>query len=419
MTLLRTHAIALGALAALACRQPTLASEPAPAASVSAAASAAPAPPPGGVGSRVFVVERETESLGVYDLVSRTYEPGRIRGLGNLRHAVMAFSPDLRWGYVATRSGKLSRVDLATLERAGDAEVSANSIDIAIGQDGRFVATAEYQPGGVTFLDASTLEVVERIPAEYERDGARAISRATGLVDAPGQRFVCVLIEGAEIWVIDASGPKPVVERRVRTSTDEPYDAMITPDGRWYVVGHLGSEHVTVLDLAASDPRPREVSLRDPSREFARAAPVKLPHLASWAVAGSGVFVPLVGEARMVVLDRDGWGFRRSIPVRGHPVYAVAAPSGREVWVSFSGAEHDAWIDVIDTTTLTVARSLRVGERIYHLDFTPRGSHVLVSANQAGRLALVDARTYAVVDEEPVHSPSGVFGAWRAFRIGL
>jgi protein NirF len=121
----------------------------------------------------------------------------------------------------------------------------------------------------------------------------------------------------------------------------------------------------------------------------------------------------------MVVLDRHTWAFKKSVPVRGHPVYSVAAPTGGEIWVSFSGEENDAYLEVIDAEKLEVKKSIKVGGRVYHLDFTPRGGHVIVSANKDNKLALVDATTYAVVDEETVNSPSGVFGAWRAFRIGL
>jgi protein NirF len=336
-----------------------------------------------------------------------------------MRHATMTFSPDLRWGYVATRSGKVSRIDLQKGVRAGDVAASMNSIDIAISQDGRFIATAEYSPGGVTIMDAQSLAVVKRLPAVVEKGGQRYTSRVTGIVDAPGNRFVCVLMEGAEIWVIDASGSEPRIERRVRTSTDQPYDAMITPDGRYYVVGHTGSEHVSVLDLEGSEATVREISLRDPQRSFEKGNPVKLPHMAAWAVAQDNLFVPLVGEARVVVLDRKTFAFRRSIPVRGYPVYSVASPTQREVWVSFSGETDDAWLQVIDAETLEVKKSIEVGGRVYHLDFTPRGGHVLVSANRANRIVLVDANTYSIVDQHTVRSPSGVFGAWRAFRIGL
>jgi len=380
---------------------------------------AAPAAVAGGLGSRVFVVERAAGDLAVYDFVDRKLLPRRITGLGDLRHATMIFTPDLRWGYLATRSGQVSRIDLEKLERAGEVFTSQNSIDNAISQDGRFIATAEYVPGGVTILDAASLEVVKRHPATFQSGQETLPSRATGIVDAPGNRFVCVLIEAAEIWIIDASKPDFPIEHRIATQQSSPYDAMITPDGRYYVVGHMKSDRVSVLDLARPEAGVREVSLRDPSRSYEQGTPVKLPHLASWAVAGRWIFVPLVGEDRLAVLDRESFAFERSIPLRGHPVYAVRSPSEREVWVSFSGEEDDAWLQVIDSERLEVTKSLRVGKRIYHMDFTPRGSHVLVSANGDNRLFLLNATSYAVEDSVELDSPSGIFGVWRAFRIGL
>ena len=254
-------------------------------------------------------------------------------------------------------------------------------------------------------------------PLRTRLHGRTLESRATGIVDAPGNRFVCVLIEAAEIWVIDASKPELPIERRIPTPVPMPYDAMITPDGRYYIVGHLDSPSVSVLDLARPESGVRVVSFDDPS--FERGAPVKLPHMASWAVAGDHVFVPLVGEKRLAVLDRTTFAFRKSLPVRGHPVYAVRSPTEREVWVSFSGEEDDAFVQVIDVESLAVTDTLRLGGRIYHMDFTPRGSHVLVTANRDNKLILVNAATREIEDVEEIASPSGIFGVWRAFRIGL
>jgi protein NirF len=372
-----------------------------------------------GIGSRVFVVERESESLAVYDFLARKLLPRRISGLGDLRHATMIFSPDLRYGYLATRGGKVSRIDLEKLERAGEVFTSKSSIDNAISQDGRFIATAEYAPGGVTILDAGDLRVRKRHAASFTRDGETLPSRVTGIVDAPGNRFVCVLMEGAEIWVIDASRPDFPIEHRIATPQDMPYDAMITPDGRFYVVGHLESDRVSVLDLLRPERGVREISLRDPKRHYDKEAPVKLPHLASWAVAGRWIFVPLVGEKRLAVLDRETFAFERSLPVRGHPVYSVRSPTQREVWVSFSGEEDDAYVQIVDVEKLEVTDTVRVGGRIYHMDFTPRGSHVLVSANRDNKLVLVNATTREIDDVQELNSPSGIFGVWRAFRIGL
>ena len=373
----------------------------------------------GGIGSRVFVVERASGSLAIYDFIERKLLPERITGLGNLRHATMIFSPDLRFGYLATRNGQVSRIDLEKLELTGVVFTSENSIDNAISQDGRYIATAEYVPGGLTILDPTSMKVLKKHLASFEVDGKSFPSRVTGVVDAPGNRFVCVLIEGAEIWVVDASRPDFPIEHRIKTPQGNPYDAMITPDGRYYVVGHMESDRVSVLDLTRPEAGIKEVSLRDPKKDYDKAAPVKLPHLASWAVADRWIFVPLVGEDRLAVLDRSTWELVRSIPLRGHPVYAVRSPTEREIWVSFSGEEDDAYIQVIDVETLSVTDSIRAGRRIYHMDFTPRGSHVLVSANEDNKLVLVNATTHEIEDEVELQSPSGIFGVWRAFRIGL
>jgi protein NirF len=372
-----------------------------------------------GMGSRVYVVERDSGSLAVYDFMQRRLFPSQITNLGNLNHATMIFTPDLRYGFLATRSGKISRIDLTTMQLAGEVTASQSSIDNAVSHDGRYIATAEYAPGGVTIIDAQRLEILKRLPGSFERHGQQLTSRVTGMVDAPGNRFVCVLMEGAEIWIIDASQADFPIEYRIPTPDPSPYDAMITPDGRYYVVGHLGVAKVSVLDLLHPDKGVRSISLVDPERRFEASAPAKLPHMASWAVVGNRVFMPLVGEKRLGVIDRTTWQFEHSIPLLGHPVYAVGSPTGREIWVSFSGEEHDAFIQVIDTTSLAPKHTLKVGRRIYHMDFTPRGSHVLASANRDNKLVLINAHTYAIEDQQEVTSPSGIFGVWRAFRIGL
>lgn len=373
----------------------------------------------GSLGTRVFVVERSSGSLAVYDYAARELAPERIEGLADLSHATMTFSPDLRWGFLATRGGKLHRIDLSTLKVDGEVATSSNSIDNAVSHDGKTIAVAEYVPGGVSIVDTATLEVRQRHEATFLLDGKPTSSRVTGMVDAPGNRFVCVLIEGREIWILDASQPGAPITHRIPAGEGMPYDAMITPDGRYYVVGKLDAAQVAVLDLARPEAGVREVLLEDAEMFRKRNTPAKLPHMASWAVAGSNVFVPLVGEERLAVLDRRTFGYVTSVPLRGHPVYAVRSPSEREIWVSFSGEEDDPFIDVIDAETLAVTHTIEVGKRVYHFDFTPRGSHVIATGNGADRLVLIDATTYQVVDEERLRSPSGVFGAWRAFRLGL
>ncbi|MCB0220860.1 MAG: protein nirF [Chrysiogenetes bacterium] len=375
--------------------------------------------PAGGIGSRIFIVRRDSGSLSVYDAADAKMLPTEVKDLGNMRHASMVFSKDLRWGYLATRNGQLSRVDLNTLKMDKSVPTSENSIGIAISQDGRYIAVSEYKPGGVTIVDARSMEILKHIPATVEVDGKEVRSRVTGLVDVPGNRFACALMDGAEIWIIDASKPDFPIEYRFATPSPNPFDALVTPEGRFYLTGHFESDNVTLLDLWHPELGVRSVDIRDPELDAKRSAPIKMPHMEAWGVAGDEVFVPLVGEARLAVLDRTTWKFKQSIPLRGNPVYAVLSPTSREIWVTYSGSENDAFIEIIDTEQHKVVRTIEAGRKIYHLAFSPRGDEVYVSANADNRFLVIDANTYEIKHRFEVASPSGIFGPWRAYEMGL
>ncbi len=372
-----------------------------------------------GVGARIFIVQRETETLSVYDSVDQKILPVKVTGLGNMRHATMVFSKDLRWAYLATRNGLLSRIDLSTLEQDAKVQTSDNSIGIAISQDGRYIAVAEYKPGGITIVDATTMKILKQIPAVVTVDGKEVRSRVTGLVDTDGNRFVCGLMDGNQIWEIDASKPGFPVERTWETPAPNPFDAFLSSDGRYYVAGHFESDRLTLVDLWHPEKGVREISVRDTSSEAERSRPVKMPHMSMWAVSGSEAYIPLVGEKRLAVLDREKWEFKKSIPLRGNPVYAIMSPAGREIWVTFSGADDDRFIQIIDTETGETRETIEAGRKIYHLSFSPRGDEVYVSANADNRFLVIDARTRKTVREFEVPSPSGIFGPWRAFQIGF
>jgi len=89
----------------------------------------------------------------------------RVDGLGDLSHASVVFSRDERYAYVFGRDGGLSKVDIlrGTLEKR--IVQGGNSIGGAISQDGRLVAVANYEPGGLKVFAADTLEPVADIPA--------------------------------------------------------------------------------------------------------------------------------------------------------------------------------------------------------------------------------------------------------------
>ena len=365
-----------------------------------------------GTGDLGIVVERASGSV----VVVETTTPralGRIEGLGDLSHASAVYSRDGRFAYVFGRDGGLSKLDLLAMRIDRRIVQAGNSIGGAISQDGSLVAVSNYEPGGVGVFDAETLEPVADIPAGF--DGGR--SKVVGLVDAPGNRFVYTLYDAGEIRVAHVDGSGHVRVDRYPDVGLQPYDALITPDGRHYVAGLFGEDGLALLDLRRPEAGVRRI-LPGYGRGEAPLPVYKMPHLEGWAVAGDRLFVPAVGRHEVLVLDRRTWTETARIPVPGQPIFVIARPDGGEVWVNFTLPDNDRVV-VIDTETATVARTLRPGKAVLHMEFTPRGEQVWLSVRDENRVDVHDTRSYEKIAEIAAERPSGIFLSARAHRIGL
>ncbi len=199
-----------------------------------------------GTGDLGIVVERAAGSVLIIDTTKRA-RLARVADLGDLSHASAVYSRDGRYAFVFGRDGGLTKVDLLKGRVTKRVAQAGNSIGGAISQDGKLVAVSNYKPGGVRVFDSRTLEMVADIPAVTGSDGA--LSKVIGLVDAPGRRFVFSLYDAGEIWVADMSDPAAPTVRRFEGIGDQPYDGLITPDGRYYVAGLFGEDGLALLDL--------------------------------------------------------------------------------------------------------------------------------------------------------------------------
>ncbi len=95
----------------------------------------------------------------------------------------------------------------------------------------------------------------------------------------------------------------------------------------------------------------------------------------------------------------------------------MARPDGRQVWVNFSVPNYHR-VQVIDTQSQQIVRTLEPGKAVLHMEFTPRGNEVWVSVRDADRVQIYDAETLAKKAELEVRAPSGIFFTARAARIG-
>lgn len=367
-----------------------------------------------GTGDLGIVIEREAGSVLVID-TTRHERLARVEGLGNLSHATAVFSRDQRYAYVFGRDGGLTKVDLLTARVVGRVVQAGNSVGGAISQDGRLVAVSNYKPGGVRVFDAATLAPVADIPAAYGADGAT--SKVVGLVDAPGQRFVFSLYDAGEVWLADLSDPTHPVTRKFRDVGDKPYDALITPGGRFYVAGLFGEDGMAQVDLWHPENGVRRVL--DGYGRGERPLPVyKMPHLEGWAIAGNEAFFPAVGHHEVLIADLGTWRQTGRIPVHGQPVFVMARPDGRQVWVNFAFPDNDT-VQVIDVPTRRIVKTFTPGKGVLHMEFTPRGEEVWVSVRDADKIVVYDTARLEAVKELPARKPSGIFFTARAHRIGL
>ncbi|NMP31785.1 protein nirF [Thalassotalea sp. M1531] len=367
------------------------------------------------------VIERATGQVQIVNHTSKT-SLAQIDGLGDLSHASIVYSRDQRFAYVFGRDGGLTKVDLLTDSIAGRVIQSGNSIGGAISQDGKLVAVSNYTPGGVKVFNAETLELVADIPATElstkprNKDGSMQRSKTVGLVDAPGNKFVVSLFDSHEIWVLDFSKPDYQVSK-FKDIGLFPYDALMSPDGRYYIAGLFGEDGMALLDLWHMEKGVQRI-LPNYGKGDKKLPVYKMPHLEGWAIAGDNAFVPAVGQHKVLVVNTKTWKQVTEIPVHGQPVFVMAQPDNRQVWVNFAFPRNDT-IQVIDTDSISLTDTLKPGPGVLHMEFTPRGEQVWMSVRDKNEIHIYDTLSKKLVKLLEAESPSGIFFTNRAHQIGL
>ena len=365
-----------------------------------------------GSGDLGLVIERESGSIGVLDTTART-RLGTITGLGDLSHASVVFSRDGGRAYVFGRDGALTKVNLITGRIEGRVMQAGNSIGGAISTDGTLVVAQNYQPGGVKVFDARTLEPLADIPAVVDGKASRVV----GLADIPRNRFIFSLFDAGQIWIADLADPRKPHLTKFANIGKQPYDALVSPDGRTYIAGLFGEDGLAKMDLWA--PQPRVERILPNYGRCEQPLPVfKMPHLRGWSIAGKHAYLPAIGRHEVLIVETDTWKEVGRIKVAGQPVFVMARPDGRQVWVNFAVPDYDT-VQVIDTQTRQIVHSLKPGKAVLHMEFTPRGDAVWISARDDHKVVVVDTQSFKTLAELPARSPSGIFFTSRAARTGF
>ena len=366
-----------------------------------------------GTGDLGVVVERGDGKLLVVEH-SNNSRLAEVEDLGDLSHASVVYSRDARYAYVFGRDGGLTKVDILKGRIVNRVMQSGNSIGGAISQDGKWVAVSNYEPGGVRVFDAITLEMVADVPAEY---APGKFSKTVGLVDAPGNQFVFSLYDGDQIWLMDMTEPRKPRIKKFENIGRAPYDALITPDGRYYIAGLFGEDSMALLDLWHPEKGVQKI-LKGYAEHDDKLPVYKMPHLEGWAIAGSKAFVPAVGQHKVLVVDTNNWQTLNEIDVHGQPIFVMARPDGHQIWVNYAHPNNDT-VQVIDAESHRIIKTLKPGKAILHMEFTPRGENIWMSVRDDNRIDVYNTNTLQRIKSLQADKPSGIFFTDRAHRIGL
>ena len=315
-------------------------------------------------------------------------------------HGGPKFSPDGRFVTFMSRDGWVTRYDLWSLQPVAEVRAGINSRNIALSDDGRVLAVANYLPPTLALLDAASLAPLE--VKQVDDPQHRAASRVSAVYQAaPRGSFVLALKDLPEIWEIGYRADGFPVRR---TALKEPLDDFFFDPSYAHLIGSSrdGGRGV-VVDL-------------DAGREVAELPLPGLPHLGSgiaFDLAGRTVVAtPHLKEAALSVIDLADWTVVKHVPTLGPGFFMRGHETSPYAWVDVSlGPEKDK-LQILDERTLEIVRTLQPspGKTTGHVEFSRDGRYALVSVSETdGELVVYDATTFEVVKRLPMSKPVGKY----------
>jgi len=286
-------------------------------------------------------------------------------------------------------------VDPEKREQLAKITVGVNGHELIVSPDGRFAYVPIYGNSGVgrPGTDGNTIDVIDL----RERKLAATIPLGKPLrphcaeFGPDGLLYVSAELANA-VAVVDPAARKVVAE--IPTGQPESHMFVISPDGRRAYTANVGAGSVSVLDLA--------------KRSLISTIPVaKMVQRISISPDGSRVFTHDQDAPRIAIIDTatnkiTGW---IALPA---PVYASAVtPDGR--WLLALNRSQGLY--VVDLQSGKVARSLDTPKNSSEILIRPGGDVAYISGTGAGKIAVLDLRTWAM--QPPIELTPGVDGlAW-------
>ncbi len=339
-------------------------------------------------------------------------------------HGGPKFTSDGRYVFFASRDGWITKFDIWNLAVVAEIRAGINTRNVAVSEDGRHVAVANYLPHTLVLLDGD-LNLLKVHPVR-DKDGKES-SRVSAVYDAaPRKSFVAALKDVPEVWEISYDPKVEDIPTGVihdfkykegafipgylnprRTFLSEPLDDFFFTQDYSEVMGasrEAGKGQVVNLDV-----RKKVADLALPG----------MPHLGSgitWEWNGKPVMAsPNLKEGLISVIDMKNWQVIQTIPTLGPGFFMRSHENTPYAWTDSMMGKGKDTLQVIDKRSLEKVAEVKVspGRTLAHIEFTRDGRYALASLwerkNDGGALVVFDARNFKEVKRIPMDKPVGKY----------
>lgn len=337
---------------------------------------------------KIFVVEREDSSLAV---ISNDSKKSRIKNMRNMNHGVVKFKD--KDAYAISRDGYIIKFDPILEKITATYKTSKSAIGFVVAQ--YYVAVANYDDKSVDILTRD-LKPIKKILTNSKNVGIKTYKDY--LIFSQMDNDTISIYKDLNLG---KEKPNFILFKEFKEAGEVPFDAMIKDEK--YIVGFFTSKHFGVVDLKKMQFKKIQTFL-DEKRQMV----LKVPHFGFWSIGGDKVFVPAVGDKKVMVYDKN-FKFIKNIKTKGLPVFTSLSPKKDFLAVTYSGKDFPT-IEIIDTKTLKIIKSFTFDGKVLHLRWSEEKPKLYVSINDTNKVALINTKKWTIQKEIlDIKKPSGIF----------
>ena len=336
---------------------------------------------------KLFVVERESSSLAV---IENGLPKSHMKNMHNMNHGVIKFDGDM--GYLISRDGYIMKFDPKSEKLLKELKTSDSAIGFTIGKN--FLAVANYAKKSVDILDK------DLNPLQSFETGSKNVG-----IKTYKEYLIFSQMDNDKITVLKDKNygkalPKFEIYKEFEDVGVMPFDAMIKDNN--FITGFFKSPYFGVVNLDTMKYSKIHITLGD------RQPVLKVPHFGFWSIGGGYVFIPAVGDNKVLVYTPD-FKFVANIETEGLPVFTALSPDKKYLAVTFSGKKFPV-IQIVDVASLKVIKRFEFDGKVLHLRWSKTKPKLYISVNDANKIAVLNTKKWYLSREIfTIKKPSGIF----------